>query len=128
MFKILKTMLLRIDTTDLGEYNGLRLTSIINNDLNYQLNTNIVVDWYWMMNYILNVVEGKEHIGFSSSVDHFIMNNNNIKCQYVDLSGDYPVLKNTYKSNYIEVLVPTNTNFKTYDEYKEYVYNLKIEK
>lgn len=89
-------------------YTGLEYTSPHNKNLNTVISTgNVFVDWYNMMRYIFVNVADKETVVLSSSIDHLIVDDDNISVGYVDLSGEEPVLTYEFNISYIEVLIPT---------------------
>jgi hypothetical protein len=77
----------------------------------------IVKNWYASNKSLLTTTE---HVYESSSVDHFITDNEMIIVKYVKFEDDTPIITTEYSVDYIEILLTTNINFREFSEYKKY--------
>ena len=81
---------------------------------------NFIKDWYDCVKFILHEIIEKEHVTFSSSVDHFIMDGAPYDSAYLKIKDEKPFLdyEFAYKDKGTELFVPTGTK-PTWHELRE---------
>ena len=80
---------------------------------------NFCVDWYYASK---KVIENNGYLVYSSSVDHYLMDNENIRIMYLDCTTKSPVLTHKYVDHAFEFFIDSPA-VKTWSDLKKYCKN-----